>query len=243
MSLVVEELCNEDMGLFAQGTDDERRLHPSAKSAVQFDHLAYFELVGKLIGVALSGRSHLPANFSTPLLKELIRIPLAVDDLCGIDAQLHRNVVQYHRGLAESELADQGLNFTYQEERFGQVEVVDLLGCGGEDETVETHRDLEKYLKALSHYMMVRRVDKQMIALRQGLGSLVPDVLLAAAGKCFSAKEFGVLISGTDVFDDEMLNDLQRYTRYAGYEASDAVIISFWSIIRRRFNQKQLPHS
>jgi len=206
---------------------------------VQMDHLAYFELVGKLIGVALSGRSHLPANFSVPLLKELIRIPLAVDDLCGIDMQLHRNVVEYHRGLTESELADQGLTFTYQEEHFGNVEVVDLLGCGGEDATVETHRDLEHYLKTLTHYMMVRRVDKQLSQLRQGLYSLVPDALLAAAGKCFSAKEFGVLISGIDVFDDGMVDDLQQYTRYEGYEASDDAIISFWRMVRHRFNQKQ----
>ena len=58
------------------------------RSAVQLGHLAYFELIGKLIGVALSGRDHLPANFSVPLLKELITILLAVDDLRGIDSQL-----------------------------------------------------------------------------------------------------------------------------------------------------------
>ena len=115
MSLVVEELCNEDMNLFVQGTDDERRLHPSAKSTVQLDHLAYFDFFGKLIGVALSGRSYLPANFSIPLHKAFIQVPLVVDDLRGIDSQLYRNVVEYNRGLTESELREQGINFTYQE--------------------------------------------------------------------------------------------------------------------------------
>ena len=102
-----------------------------------------------------------------------------------------------------------------------------MLGCGGEDETVETHRELEKYLKLLSHYMMVRRVDEQMKHLRQGLRSLVPDALLAAAGKCFSANEFGIMISGINVLDDEMLNDLQQHTRYEGYKASYAAVVSF----------------
>eukprot|EP00747_Dinoflagellata_sp_TGD_P145168 gnl/TRDRNA2_/TRDRNA2_176568_c0_seq11.p1 gnl/TRDRNA2_/TRDRNA2_176568_c0~~gnl/TRDRNA2_/TRDRNA2_176568_c0_seq11.p1 ORF type:complete len:180 (+),score=26.34 gnl/TRDRNA2_/TRDRNA2_176568_c0_seq11:271-810(+) len=86
---------------------------------------------------------------------------------------------------------------------------------------------------------MVRRVNKQMAALCQGLGCLVPDALLAAAGRCFSANEFGIMISGINVFDDEMLNDLQQHTRYEGYEASDDAIISFWRVVRHRFSSKQ----
>ncbi len=54
----------------------------------------------------------------------------------------------------------------------------------------------------------------------------------------------GIIISGFDVVDDEMVNDLQQFTRHEGYEASDGVITSFWSVVRHRFNQtKSASHS
>merc|ERR1712012_894285 len=72
-----------------------------------------------------------------------------------------------------------------------------------------------------------------------GLLSLVPDSLLVAAGHCFSAKEFGILISGIEIFDDHAVDDLQRHTSYQGYLSSDFAILCFWNVVRHHFDPAQ----
>jgi len=239
MSLMVAELCNSDNALFERGADKERRIHPSVKSSVQLDHLSYFELVGKLIGVSLSGRGCFPADLSIPVLKQFLDQSLTVEDLRGTDSQLYANVVTYHRAMKEDDLRSQGITFTYEEEKFGSITFVDLLGCGGEEEIVETRRDLEKYLKVLAHYMMIRRVEKQISAMKQGLCSVVPIALLTAASKCFSAEEFGDLIGGPIGFSSAAVDNWQNNTRYEGYNAVDSTIIIFWMVVRFRFDPMQ----
>ena len=65
---------------------------------------------------------------------------------------------------------------------------VDLLGPGGGNETVDTHRNLEKHLKAPAPYMTHRRVEQQTNGIRRGVLALVPEMMRAAAGGCFPIK-------------------------------------------------------
>ena len=43
-SLVVKELCDEDVALFEENVDGDRRRHPSRLYEAQYDHQAYFSI-------------------------------------------------------------------------------------------------------------------------------------------------------------------------------------------------------
>lgn len=202
-------------------------------SEAQLDHLEYFLLVGKVIGVALSSNQHLPARFSIPLLKRLLQQALSVEDLRSVDVALYRSIVEYNRGLDEQELRKAELTFTYEDNFFGRTDIVDLLGCGGEEELVETNKDLEKFLKVVANHLMVGRVSEQIAAIARGLHMVVPRTLLKAAGHCFTAVEFGVLIGGIDVLEDDEVNDWEENTDYVDYLSVDEPIRNFWLVVRR----------
>ena len=78
------------------------------ESESQLDHLEYFTLVGKMIGLALSSRSHMPARFSIPLLKKILQQPLSVEDLQGVDAVLYKSMVENTGSLDEDGLRRAG---------------------------------------------------------------------------------------------------------------------------------------
>merc|ERR1711879_94924 len=58
-------------------------------------------------------------------------------------------------------------------------------------------------------------------------------MLLRAAGLCFSADEFGVLIGGMAVLDDSAVDDWMGNTAYEDYTADDLPVVNFWDTVRR----------
>lgn len=100
---------------------------------------------------------------------------------------------------------------------------------------MDTHKDLEKYLKLLVHHVMLGRVAQQVEALQRGLSAVIPQSLLSTCGICFSAEEFGVLIAGVAELDLAAVNDWEAHTNFRGYRPDDLVVRHFWSVVRNAF--------
>jgi len=237
--LLAREVCDGDVGLFQEDSEGGG-LHPSSRSGVQLDHLEYFNLIGKLIGVALGSGFHLPVHLSIPLLKILLGQNLAVDDLKDIDGVLYRNLVQRLRSLCQGELRDLCLDFTYDDEFFGSVQTVELLPCGLASRRVETHADLDIYLGLVAQHLMVGRVDRQIGSLQQGVHALIPEALLRAAGKVLSPEDLRELIEGAAEIDDAAADDWRMHTDYkGGYHAEDGTVQHFWMIVQECFSPRE----
>lgn len=117
--LAMQELVDEQFGLF-KSNDGGRSLHISNTSIrAQPDHLAHFELCGKLVGLALLHCETLPsAQFTIALYKLLFGSePLKLEDFLTVDPEFYHRKVMY---LLESKYQENGLglhdlNLTFED--------------------------------------------------------------------------------------------------------------------------------
>ena len=107
LSLAAAELLNMDTNLWR--LVDGESLWPSCTSgATNDDHLAFFELTGKLVGLALLRGEVLPhVRFTAPLLRRLLRQPCPdpEDELRALDSELYRNKFAFVRTCSAEDLA------------------------------------------------------------------------------------------------------------------------------------------
>jgi hypothetical protein len=124
LNLMAEEFSNPDHVLLescASDGDHAHRMQPSESSGkVNPDHLAYFEMLGKLIGVALmQAGGCLCIRFTIPFLKQLLGLPIDIpDDLEKVDPALNATKVVQLRQFDESTLGACDLTFEEEEHQF-----------------------------------------------------------------------------------------------------------------------------
>ena len=57
------------------------------------DHLSYFYFVGRIIGIAIFHNHYLDGGFTLPFYKQLLGKSIVLDDIEGVDPELHRSLV------------------------------------------------------------------------------------------------------------------------------------------------------
>ena len=77
------------MNLFCS-YDGGRTLQPSPSSSLNDTHISYFELIGKVIGLALLHGETVPMRFSTPFLKRILGHTLTPEDLSLVDPEAYK---------------------------------------------------------------------------------------------------------------------------------------------------------
>jgi len=207
------------------------RLQPSPVSDVNPDHLAYFEMLGTLVGVGIYQGGCLPVRFTLPFLKQLLRQPLKPDDLRAVDAVLYQQKVVKLMQYSEEVLTALDLTFAEEENNFGATKTIDLLnGAGGEDESV-TIGNRSVYVKLLCHHLLTAKIKEQTAAVLRGLISVVPECILQAMGVCLTAEDFDVIIAGQQNIN---LVDWQSHTEYTnGFDRSSQQVNWFWSFVHK----------
>jgi hypothetical protein len=239
LNLMAEEFSNLDHALLETRASDgshAHRMQPSESSGrVNPDHLAYFEMLGKLIGVALmQAGGCLCIRFTIPFLKQLLGQPIDIpDDLERVDPALYATKVVQLRQYDEATLSACDLTFEEEEHQFhfapGVRPAAVSVSSTVAPTTVVTTANREEYIQAFCRHHLICKIAQQTAAVRQGLLSVVPAVLLEALQECLSVREFGILIAG---FDDLNLGDWQQHTQYEdGYTADSLQIKWFWSIL------------
>lgn len=206
--LAAEQLTALELGLFCSH-DGGRTLHPSSTAPdVEPEFVTYFELLGKLIALALLHRETLPAaRFTLALRKLLLNSgPLEVEDMAAVDPQFYRHKLLYIREARyeDSEppvtLADLDLTF----EDIPQPDIFpdarqELFPGGAQTPVTEENKG--HYVELICDHRLRGSVSRQVEAMQRGLRSVIPDDVWCQVRRIVGPEELDLLICGLSEVD------------------------------------------
>ncbi|KNE58375.1 hypothetical protein, variant [Allomyces macrogynus ATCC 38327] len=225
--LLSQEMFNPDYGLFEYAESDKRTLKINPKSAVNPEHLTYFRFIGRVVGLAIFHGFFLDALFVGSFYKTILKQKITVSDMESFDAAHYRSL----KWMLENDITDVlDETMSTEDHRFGEVVTINLVP-GGRDIAV-TEKNKKEYVDKITEWHIVKSVEKQLNAFRQGLFELVPANVISV----FDERELELLINGLAEFD---VDDWVTHSVYLGYTASEPVIIWFWQCVRSWDNEKR----
>jgi hypothetical protein len=235
----VSELVNLNRGLFVSN-DGGRTLQPNAESAVAAgpDHVSYFALLGRIAGIALYHREAIPAPWSTAFVKVVLGYPLTPDDLESVDPDAYQQKVVYIRdGVYASRdgMALQDLELTFEVE----LEFNDYSSVKRKRDTEElkpkgaavpvTEENKAEYLQLFVEFRLLRGIQKQIAAFKEGLAIYVPPAIATALQARCTPADIQLMLCGVAEID---VDEWQASARYAGFAADSAEVGWFWAVVR-----------
>lgn len=224
--LLSHEMFSPIYCLFEYSTHANYTLQISPQSAINPEHLQYFQFIGRVVGVAIFHQKFLDAFFVTSFYKQILGMQCSVEDIESVDAEVYKGLVW----MQENDVTGLMYTFSVDDERFGQVEEVELK-TGGCDMEV-TNENKEEYIELLTKWRLSMRIQEQMAAFNRGLFEIIPRHLL----QIFDDRELELLIGGISEID---IDDWQKYTDYRGYGAQDKQVQWFWRCIREEFDNEK----
>jgi hypothetical protein len=90
--LLSHEMLNPYYGLFLYSREDIYTLQINPDSGINPDHLSYFHFVGRIIGMAVFHGHNIDGGFAMPFYKMLLNKPINLDDIEGVDPELHSSL-------------------------------------------------------------------------------------------------------------------------------------------------------
>jgi E3 ubiquitin-protein ligase NEDD4 len=144
--------------LFEYSAHDNYTLQINPHSGVNPEHLNYFKFIGRVVGLAIFHRRFLDSFFIGAFYKMMLRKKVSLQDMEGVDEDLHRNLTWTLYVTAVGWLwigADcdrdndiEGiieLTFAVDDEKFGERRTIDLKP-GGRDIPV-TNENKHEYVE------------------------------------------------------------------------------------------------
>jgi ubiquitin-protein ligase E3 A len=181
-----------------------------------------FQLIGKLLGIAIYNGIILDIHFPMIVYKKLVGIEPSFDDLYDFDPDLAKsfiNLSNYEYNFDELELF-----FQIDIDVFGKKETVDLVKNGGEKKV--TKENLHEYIDAYVKYLLVDSISNQFDSFKFGFLSVCGGNVL----KLFRYEELELLICGSKEIN---FDELERATRYVeGYSQNQDYIKEFWKFVK-----------
>ena len=237
------EMIDPACGLFLS-KDGGRALQPNPESGSTHgaDHLSYFALLGRIAGLALYHREQLDVAWSPAFLKAVLGSPMSVEDVASADPEAGDNLRKM-RGYTAEELEACGVTFeidaddlvVYDDSAKRRPASIELKPGGAEIDV--THENLEEYLALYAHHRLVKSIEEQVGAVREGLGVFVDDATRATLRSCCTVAEFQLLLCGTKEVD---IDDWQGSAKYGGgYTAASEQVGWFWAEVRAMTQEEQ----
>ncbi|ORX44255.1 HECT-domain-containing protein [Hesseltinella vesiculosa] len=225
--LLSHEMFNPFYCLFEYSAHDNYTLQINPHSGINPEHLNYFKFIGRVVGLAIFHRRFLDAFFIVSFYKMILNKRVTVADMESVDAEFHRSL----QWILNNDITDVlELTFSTDDERFGQVETVDLKP-GGRDIDV-TEENKKEYVNLITEWRISKRVDEQFQAFKKGFNELIPQELI----NVFDERELELLIGGIAEID---VDDWKKHTDYRGYTEQDDVIQWFWDCVRSWDSEKK----
>lgn len=91
--LLSHEIFNPVYGLFQYSSHTNYTLQINPHSGINPEHLHYFYFIGRIIGTAIYQRKYLDAYFVTAFYKMLLDVPVTLEDMESIDADVYRGLI------------------------------------------------------------------------------------------------------------------------------------------------------
>ncbi|KAK6630644.1 hypothetical protein RUM43_014629 [Polyplax serrata] len=224
--LVSREMLNPQYGLFQYSREDNYTLQINADSGVNPEHLSYFHFAGRVLGMAMFHGHHIDAGFTTPFYKMLLSKSITLDDIAGVDPDLHRSL----QWLLHNDVTQLDTTFAVEHEAFGELRVHELK-TGGRDIPV-TQDNKKEYVKLYVNYRFMRGIEQQFLALLKGFTEVVPANLL----RLFDERELELVLGGISRIDVE---DWKQNTRLKHCTLSTPVVTWFWEIVEKYSDEMQ----
>ncbi|KAL0084134.1 hypothetical protein F4703DRAFT_1859369 [Phycomyces blakesleeanus] len=221
ISLLVAEVFKPSCELFA-ATPKTNLFYPAASShIIGASHVAYFELIGKIIGKAVYEGILIDAQFASFLLSKLLGRNVFLEELRELDEDIWRNLTFVKH---QDNIEDLGLTFATDEQINGKVVTHELKFLGSQ--TAVTDSNKVEYVYLMADYKLNQQAKEQTKAFINGFRSVIFDGWI----KVFSPPELQRVISGEDTDFD--VHDLRRHTDYQnGYFDQHPVIKLMWQIV------------
>jgi len=184
----------------------------------------YFELIGKLLGLAIYNHVILDLQFPLVLYKKLMSIEPTLDDLKETHPDLYAGFLKLlqFEGNVETVYEDVSFQITY--EYFGEHRVYDLKPNGSQIPLTNLNR--QEYVNLYMKYLLVDSVKRQWIEFEKGF-KMVCD---SEAFKLFRYEELELLICGSQSLDFDELEKAARYDN--GFSKEHPFIKSFWEVVK-----------
>ncbi|KAJ3332713.1 hypothetical protein HDU76_013326 [Blyttiomyces sp. JEL0837] len=215
-------------GLFEYSAHDNYTLQINPHSGINPEHLNYFKFIGRVVGLGIFHQRFLDSFFVTAFYKMILGRRITLKDMESVDATQYRSLQWMLDNPIAGVLDD--LTFTVENEVFGELVEVELKE-GGKDITVSDENKKE-YVELVTLWRIVKRVDEQFSAIKQGFNEIIPQDLI----NVFDERELELLIGGLADID---VDDWKKNTDYRGYTENDDVIQQFWKAVRSWDNEKK----
>ena len=220
-----DELQNGSLPLLIQtpnGRDDtgvNRDCFIINPKATSHSHFNMFQFLGALIGIAIRTSSPINLVLAPPIWKQLVGLPLTLDDLSEIDSDYVQGLL-YIRDNPESFI---GIDFS----------APNSLGEAVNLHHSWTHITLDnaKEYVQLSTQFRLHEFDTQVQAIREGLAKVVPVPLLAL----FTGAELETMVCGSREISISLLKSI---TTYRKVDPTAPLARWFWEVMES-FNQME----
>jgi len=197
-------------------------------------HLAMFEFLGKMMGLAIRSRELLNLDFPSIIWKGLIGDEITEQDVLDIDRLSFKIIDDMHTLINVKKVSREDFNSMMADTTFVMV------GSDGKEyELVKNGRqktltfdNYHEFCRAVVEYRL-NEFTPQVQAMRRGLATVVPAALLSL----FTWEELEIQVCGRPQMNVDLL---QKMTKYEGTHRADALHIkNFWEIMRLRFDEME----
>ncbi|XP_011503939.1 PREDICTED: ubiquitin-protein ligase E3B-like, partial [Ceratosolen solmsi marchali] len=229
----IKRIFDPSMNLFK--VTSENRLYPSSTSAIQENHLLFFEFIGRMLGKAVYEGIVVDVPFASFFISQFCGQAGGVfyswlDELASLDRELYRSLtmVKHYNG----DIGDLALTFSFDENVMGKI-ITHELKPGGKAILV-TNENKINYIHLMARFRMYVQIKNQIKAFTKGFRSMINSAWLTL----FSTPECQKLISGEDISLD--LRDLRKHTQYyGGFHDKHRVICWLWDILEKDFSESE----
>ena len=183
---------------------DNYTIQINPNSGINPEHLNYFKFIGRVVGLGVFHRRFLDAFFVGALYKMMLRKKVVLQDMEGVDSEVYNSLKWILENSIDGIL---DLTFSVDDERFGELVVVDLKPDGKDIEVTDENK--KEYVELYTQWRIGDRVQEQFKAFMDGFNELVPEDLV----NVFDERELELLIGGIAEIDVE---DWKKHTDYRG---------------------------
>jgi len=226
-SLLSTEIFNPTLGMFEYSNENDYSLRINANSAMEPDHLLYFQFVGRFMGLAALHGHFLDAAFTTVLCKRILGKPFTIGDLQEADPTVHRSMIW----MLENDVTEvPDLTFSTDIEVMGEMVTHNLIPNG--ENIAVTEANKHGFVEQMVGWQLSRNTEAQLAALCGGLYEIIPKADFAD----FTARELLFMLCGTRTLDAD---DWKESTVYERCNASTDVVQFFWEIVEESTEQER----
>lgn len=229
--LLVKEIFDAKYGMF--NTDKANRLQWFNPASEDFGE---FELLGKVLGLAVYNAVILDLHFPSIVYKKLMGHVGTFEngDLAQINPELEKGLQQLlsYDETATGESVEElfGLNFRISYEVYGHIQTHDLVENG--DTVPVTSKNRREYVQLYADFLLNKSIERQFERFKKGFSAVCDSKIF----HLFRYEELELLICGSPVLD---FDELEANTSYEGFEKDDVTIKNFWAVLHELSLEEQ----